>query len=469
MSDSFLHAVAARSDAASALTAQLEDLSVESNECAPPALHRTTTDDAATTLWSLLACPATGQLLIDPIMCIATGTSYSRDAAPSDAVTVRNHTLRRITAPLHGHNTHVQDALIEFAEIAVCPITLAIMIDPVLCVGDGHSYERAAAARHFISRSSSPLTGATLDDTTLVRNHALRKAIAFLMSIPSLRNKIRTELADEWTSEREAAAKREEEARARGELLALAADAPMICNTDALSGRRIDYIGQWTGQGRCIGFAYTVRLLLLPGSAGDEVWRGSELDQPFGQGIRYGEVDAGAVADALRLPFTARPLALCNPNRIHDINYPHPDFRSGLKEGAPPFAYEDEVPVSGFMEWFISEEESDAALIENYSRSMGHVTGRAAEEIRRVRSIEFVMGAYSPSARRLLVQGTHISHGGRGTISLDKYDLALTEDGLGMEGFSGSHGREWLATLRLTASSVASKEQRERFAAAIST
>ena len=113
--------------------------------------------------------------------------------------------MRTVTAPLHGHDTHVQDALIEFAEIAICPITLAIMIDPVLCVGDGHSYERAAAARHFISRSSSPLTGATLDDTTLVRNHALRKAIAFLMSIPSLRSKIRTELADEWTSEREAA------------------------------------------------------------------------------------------------------------------------------------------------------------------------------------------------------------------------------------------------------------------------
>ena len=95
---------------------------------------------------------------------------------------------------------------------------------------------------------------------------------------------------------------------------------------------------------------------------------------------------------------------------------------------------------------------------------MSRVSGRTPEEIRKSRAIEFVSGAYSPSARRCLVSGTHFSHAGLGVIGLDKYDLVLAEDGLGLEGFSGALGREWLSTLRLTASSVASKEQRERFA-----
>merc|ERR1712166_1632491 len=59
---------------------------------------------------------------------------------------------------------------------SVCPITDELMLDPVMC-SDGHSCERLSIEHWLREHNTSPLTGAELEHTHLVANHALRKMI----------------------------------------------------------------------------------------------------------------------------------------------------------------------------------------------------------------------------------------------------------------------------------------------------
>ena len=56
------------------------------------------------------------------------------------------------------------------------------MEDPVICVGDGHTYEREGIEQWFRNSSKSPSTGRTLSaqEKMLVPNHSIRQAIAFV-------------------------------------------------------------------------------------------------------------------------------------------------------------------------------------------------------------------------------------------------------------------------------------------------
>ena len=67
----------------------------------------------------------------------------------------------------------------EVSEDLCCSITCELMKDPVVCVGDGHTYERVAIAQWFASGArTSPATGEELETTALVPNHTVRKLIA---------------------------------------------------------------------------------------------------------------------------------------------------------------------------------------------------------------------------------------------------------------------------------------------------
>ena len=57
-----------------------------------------------------------------------------------------------------------------------CPITLEIMLDPVIA-SDGHSYERIAIERWLQGHRTSPLTGRVMPSPTLIPNHRLRQLI----------------------------------------------------------------------------------------------------------------------------------------------------------------------------------------------------------------------------------------------------------------------------------------------------
>ena len=58
----------------------------------------------------------------------------------------------------------------------ICPITYAVMRDPVMCA-DGHSYEREAITEWLLTHDTNPATNAQLPNKTLTPNYALRNAI----------------------------------------------------------------------------------------------------------------------------------------------------------------------------------------------------------------------------------------------------------------------------------------------------
>ena len=70
----------------------------------------------------------------------------------------------------------------ELPEDLCCSITCEIMKDPVLCVGDGHTYERVAIEQWLATgRGTSPATNEPLESTSLVTNHTVKKLIAALL------------------------------------------------------------------------------------------------------------------------------------------------------------------------------------------------------------------------------------------------------------------------------------------------
>ena len=59
-----------------------------------------------------------------------------------------------------------------------CPITCALLVDPVITVADGETYERAAIEAWFgEGHDTSPITGERLDNSALVPNNAMKRLI----------------------------------------------------------------------------------------------------------------------------------------------------------------------------------------------------------------------------------------------------------------------------------------------------
>jgi hypothetical protein len=58
----------------------------------------------------------------------------------------------------------------------LCPITLEVMRDPVLC-DDGHSYERTTILRWLATNPTSPTTRSPMSIATVRPNYALKAAI----------------------------------------------------------------------------------------------------------------------------------------------------------------------------------------------------------------------------------------------------------------------------------------------------
>jgi U-box domain len=52
-----------------------------------------------------------------------------------------------------------------------------VMVQAMLCVGDGHSYEQHAISEWLQTQNTSPVTGQPLETTDLLPNHALRQMI----------------------------------------------------------------------------------------------------------------------------------------------------------------------------------------------------------------------------------------------------------------------------------------------------
>jgi hypothetical protein len=58
----------------------------------------------------------------------------------------------------------------------LCPITMEIMVDPVVAF-DGYTYERVAITEWYTKQNMSPMTGLPVDSKSLLANHTLKSAI----------------------------------------------------------------------------------------------------------------------------------------------------------------------------------------------------------------------------------------------------------------------------------------------------
>ena len=67
----------------------------------------------------------------------------------------------------------------------ICPLTHAILADPVVCTGDGQTYERSTMMQWLAASDVSPVTGQPLVSRDLLPNHALRSIIQAAQARPS--------------------------------------------------------------------------------------------------------------------------------------------------------------------------------------------------------------------------------------------------------------------------------------------
>jgi U-box domain len=70
-------------------------------------------------------------------------------------------------------------------EWMLCPLTHAVFADPVLCRGDGQTYERSAITQWLAAADTSPVTGQPLVSRDILPNHALRSIIQAARARPS--------------------------------------------------------------------------------------------------------------------------------------------------------------------------------------------------------------------------------------------------------------------------------------------
>ena len=59
-------------------------------------------------------------------------------------------------------------------EELVCPLTHELMVDPVMLVGSGQTYERAPLERWLATHDTDPMTGVQLTDKTVRENVLVR-------------------------------------------------------------------------------------------------------------------------------------------------------------------------------------------------------------------------------------------------------------------------------------------------------
>ena len=63
-------------------------------------------------------------------------------------------------------------------EVLMCPITRAVLRDPVMVVESGHTYERSAILSHFERNGAKdPFTNCALSSTKVMTNWAMRNVV----------------------------------------------------------------------------------------------------------------------------------------------------------------------------------------------------------------------------------------------------------------------------------------------------
>jgi hypothetical protein len=63
-------------------------------------------------------------------------------------------------------------------EALLCPISMELMMDPVMVIASGHTYERAAIEEWFMAHNTDPVTNETVASTEVVANHVVKSLMS---------------------------------------------------------------------------------------------------------------------------------------------------------------------------------------------------------------------------------------------------------------------------------------------------
>jgi U-box domain len=120
---------------------------------------------------SAVSTPAASQHAPDPA-----GRDASPHAAAGSLAAAQSgmQQLRLANGEAATTNTAASHTLPEWM---LCPLTKAVLVDPVLCTGDGQTYERSAITQWLAASDTSPVTGQPLTSREVLPNHALRSII----------------------------------------------------------------------------------------------------------------------------------------------------------------------------------------------------------------------------------------------------------------------------------------------------
>ncbi len=117
-------------------------------------------------LWLDSSCFILSLLCRCPCHSLLNGSSFASKGNPMPAKRKRNNT--------DGHAAALP--VPRFPEEFLCPITMEMMCDPVICA-DGFSYEKHAIERHFRSSDTSPMTNIPFAQKIVFPNRALKNII----------------------------------------------------------------------------------------------------------------------------------------------------------------------------------------------------------------------------------------------------------------------------------------------------
>jgi len=77
---------------------------------------------------------------------------------------------------LREENKQLKEKNKQLKENFICPITMAVMTDPVIC-DDAHTYERSAIEQWLSTNNHSPITRQIINNNNLIPNIVLRNII----------------------------------------------------------------------------------------------------------------------------------------------------------------------------------------------------------------------------------------------------------------------------------------------------
>lgn len=132
-------------------------------------------------------CPISLELMVDPVTVVETGQTYERSTIKSwlythstDPITnvelqtkklVQNIALRKVIQTID------KQAPSGSLDWLLCPISLELMVDPVIVAETGQTYERATIESWLFTNCTDPITNVRLRSKKLVANIAIRNMV----------------------------------------------------------------------------------------------------------------------------------------------------------------------------------------------------------------------------------------------------------------------------------------------------